>query len=73
LPALPAVGVFLSQTLGLPGLASLGAALIMLIAWGFLASQILGKFTSRCPECGRSNAKIESIDKIAFLVCPDCG
>lgn len=73
LPALPAAGVYLSQTLGLPGGVSLGAGLVMLVAWGFLARRILGKFTSRCPQCGRPNAKIESVDKVAVLVCPDCG
>ena len=73
LPALPAAGFFVSQALDLPRVVSLGAALIMLVGWGFLARQILGKFTSRCPACGRPKATIESIDEIAFLVCPDCG
>ena len=73
LPALPAAGVFLSRALPRPGIVSLAAALIMLVVWGFLARRILGKFTSRCPQCGRPNAKIESVDEMAFLVCPDCG
>ena len=73
LPALPAAGAFLSEAAGLPGLVSLGAAILMLVGWTFLARQSLGRFKSKCPICGRSNARIESLDEIAFLVCPDCG
>ena len=73
LPGLPAAGVFLAQAAGIPGIACLGIGVAMLVVWGFLARQVLGKFKSKCPECGSSNATIESLDEIAFLVCPDCG
>ena len=73
LPALPAAGVFLSQAAGLPDLVSIGVGILMLVAWGFVARQLLVKHKSPCPECGKSNARIESLDEIAFLVCPDCG
>ena len=73
LPGLPAAGVFLTQAAGLPGFVSFGAGVLMLVAWRFLARQILGKFMSLCPRCGRRNATIDSVDGMAILVCPDCG
>jgi DNA-directed RNA polymerase subunit RPC12/RpoP len=73
LPCLPAAGGYLAIAVGLGEYVAFGIGVLMLGVWALLARRLLAKFTTRCPHCGRPNATIQSIEQVAFLVCPDCG
>jgi hypothetical protein len=73
LPLLPAAGFGAACTLGIPGPICLGIGAVMLVVWGFLARQVLGRFRVRCPQCGRATARIESSNEKALLIYPECG
>ncbi|MHC5054689.1 MAG: hypothetical protein ACYTKD_08225 [Planctomycetota bacterium] len=73
LPGLPAGAFFGLMALGVPeGPAFIGVP-VGLAVWVWAARRLLGGFRTRCPQCGKPAATIESIDDVAYLVCGKCG